>query len=180
MYLVKPVESSQVRRLRHPLLLVRVYLYYAGNELGSGLQNGSLKRFIADVLDKQVRYQKLCLRELLCLVYKVDVQALQNSRKLSISLRYRAEVVRIDVHTVDRAELVGVDVFKSVSACNSQNCRSLYRVGGELLLHNGIESLKLPHRIKAHVLFVVVKTYFFPWVAHIQHLSKSYSSFIRK
>ena len=108
------------------------------------------------------------------------VQAHQNSRKLSISLRYRAEVVRIDVHTVDYAELVGVNVFKSVSACNSQNCGSLHRIGGELLLHYGIESLKLPHRIKAHVLFVVVKTYFFPWVAHIQHLSKSYSSFIRK
>ena len=106
MYLVKPVKSSQVRRLRHPLLLVCVYLYHAGDVQGSGLQNGTLKRSVTDVLDKQVRYQKLCLRELFCLVYKVDVQAFQNFRKLSISLRYRAEVVRIDVDSVDRAKLV--------------------------------------------------------------------------
>ena len=77
MNLVQPVKCVEVWRLRHPLLLVCVYLYHAGNVLGSGLQNCFLKRSAADVFDEQIRYQELCLRQFFNLVHKVDMQALQ-------------------------------------------------------------------------------------------------------
>lgn len=86
--------------------------------------------------------------------YQIDLQALEHARKLGISLRDCTEVVPVYVHAADLAELVGAEVFKTVSACDTeQRCR-IDRIRRELLLHYGVHRLKLPHGVKAHVLFV--------------------------